>query len=100
ARTRGGPAQLSVRGKAEPVDAYRIAAVTGEPARQHASPMVGRERQLGLLERAFANAREDRACHLFTVLGSAGVGKSRLTAEFLGRIDAIVVRGRCLSYGE
>jgi predicted ATPase len=62
--------------------------------------MVGCERQLGLLESAFANAREDRACHLFTVLGSAGVGKSRLTAEFLGRIDAIVVRGRCLSYGE
>jgi class 3 adenylate cyclase/tetratricopeptide (TPR) repeat protein len=92
--------ELSVRGKAEPVDAYRVAAVTSEPTRRHGAPMVGRERQLGLLQSAFANAREDRACHLFTVLGSAGVGKSRLVAEFLARIDATIVRGRCLSYGE
>jgi tetratricopeptide (TPR) repeat protein len=37
---------------------------------------------------------------LFTILGSAGVGKSRLAAEFLDELDAVVVRGRCLSYGE
>ena len=34
------------------------------------------------------------------MLGSAGVGKSRLTAEFLGTIEARIVRGRCLSYGD
>ena len=42
----------------------------------------------------------DRSCQLFTVLGSAGVGKSRLAAEFLAGLDARVVRGRCLSYGD
>jgi len=34
------------------------------------------------------------------VLGTAGVGKSRLTAEFLRDIDARVLAGRCLSYGQ
>ena len=92
--------QLAVRGKAEPVDAFRLGAVLGESGRRHTTPMVGRERQLHLLESTLANAREDRACHLFTLLGSAGVGKSRLIAEFLSRADAHVVRGRCLSYGE
>ena len=42
----------------------------------------------------------DRSCQLFTVLGAAGVGKSRLAAEFLASIEARIVRGRCLSYGE
>ena len=36
----------------------------------------------------------------FTILGSAGVGKSRLVAEFLGGLDATIISGRCLSYGE
>ena len=40
------------------------------------------------------------SCHLFTVLGSAGVGKSRLVVEFLSSLEASVVRGRCLPYGE
>ena len=62
--------------------------------------MVGRETELRRLRDAFAQAVHDRSCQLFTVLGSAGVGKSRLAAEFLAGIEARVVRGRCLSYGE
>jgi predicted ATPase len=63
--------------------------------------MIGRERQLRLLRDAFDNVATERACHLFTVLGAAGVGKSRLVAEFLRTIDgAGIVRGRCLSYGD
>ena len=42
----------------------------------------------------------ERACSLFTILGSAGVGKSRLAAEFLDGLDATIVSGRCLSYGD
>ncbi len=42
----------------------------------------------------------ERACALFTVLGAAGVGKSRLAQEFLAGVDATVVSARCLSYGE
>jgi tetratricopeptide (TPR) repeat protein len=62
--------------------------------------MVGRRNELDRLATAFKQAVHDRSCQLFTVLGSAGVGKSRLAAEFLGGLDARVVRGRCLSYGD
>ncbi len=80
--------------------AYRLHAVAGAAERSHASPMVGRERQQRLLAEAFASVRDDRSCHLFTILGAAGVGKSRLAAEFLTGVEARVVRGHCLSYGD
>ena len=48
-----------------------------------ARAMVGRERQRKLLDDAFANVVSERSCHLFTILGTAGVGKSRLVEEFL-----------------
>jgi DNA-binding SARP family transcriptional activator/tetratricopeptide (TPR) repeat protein len=65
------------------------------------SAMVGRERELRRLGDALAQAVADRSCQLFTILGAAGVGKSRLVDELLGRIDdARVCRGRCLPYGE
>ena len=59
------------------------------------SPLVGRTRQLGALSDALAAASADRTCQLVTVLGAAGVGKSRLLEEFLGRIgkEATVLRG-------
>jgi class 3 adenylate cyclase/tetratricopeptide (TPR) repeat protein len=93
---------VAAKGKAEPVRAYRLVAVKSETApRRAGAPMVGRERQRKLLEDAFANAVAERSCQLFTVLGPAGVGKSRLVAEFLGSLDdATVARSRCLSYGE
>ena len=91
---------LDLKGKAEPVEAFRLVAVTGELERRFGTPMVGRERELRSLQDALARAVADRSCQLFTVLGSAGVGKSRLAAEFLAGVDAHVVRGRCLSYGE
>jgi DNA-binding SARP family transcriptional activator/tetratricopeptide (TPR) repeat protein len=67
-----------------------------------ASPMVGRERERRRLQDAFEQAVSDRSCQLFTVLGTAGVGKSRLVQEFLGDVSeqALIVRGRCLPYGE
>jgi predicted ATPase/class 3 adenylate cyclase/DNA-binding winged helix-turn-helix (wHTH) protein len=66
------------------------------------SPLVGRGRQLATLSSVFEAAVGDRACHLVTVLGAAGVGKSRLVAEFLDGLgeEATVARGRCLPYGE
>src|SRR5215203_5219397 len=48
------------------------------------SPMVGRERERRRLQDAFEQAAGDASCQLFTVLGPAGVGKSRLVREFLG----------------
>jgi hypothetical protein len=89
----------------EPGGAFRLVELRsdtyGRPLRLD-SPMVGRRRQLAALAGAFESIVTDRSCHLFTVLGAAGVGKSRLVAEFLGGLGevAIVIRGRCLPYGD
>jgi DNA-binding SARP family transcriptional activator/class 3 adenylate cyclase len=84
---------------------FRLIGVTPQPSghvSRFESPMVGRERERRRLHGAFETAVGDRSCQLFTVLGLAGVGKSRLVQEFLGDLEteALVLRGRCLSYGE
>jgi class 3 adenylate cyclase/tetratricopeptide (TPR) repeat protein len=95
---------LEVKGKSEPLAAFRLVEVTAGVAglaRRLDSPMVGRERELTRLRHAFEAAVADRSCQLFTVLGTPGVGKSRLVEEFLGSLEeATVLRGRCLPYGE
>src|SRR5581483_10964025 len=92
---------LQAKGKSQPVTAYRLRALTGDRKRRDAAPMLGRARELGLLEQAFERTVQETTCHLFTVLGTAGIGKSRLVTEFLRGLDgARVVQGRCLSYGE
>jgi predicted ATPase len=72
---------------------------TAGHARNLDSPMVGRGKELELFRRGLERARDERTSHLFTLLGPAGVGKSRLVREFLADADATVLRGRCLSYG-
>ncbi len=97
----GEERQLELKGKSNPVAAFPLLAATGELSRRSDVPIVGRERERRALDDTWERVRSERACHLFTILGSAGVGKSRLTAEFLGTLeDVSVVRGRCLSYGE
>jgi class 3 adenylate cyclase/tetratricopeptide (TPR) repeat protein len=96
---------LELKGKKERVPAWRligVRGVTSSVSRRLDSPMVGRARQLAQLQQAFDASVEDGACQLFTVLGSAGIGKSRLVEEFLSGVgsDAEVLRGRCLPYGE
>jgi class 3 adenylate cyclase/tetratricopeptide (TPR) repeat protein len=93
-------ALLELKGKVEPVAAYGLLSVSEAVERRPATVMVGRERELARVRAAFDQAVHDRSCQLFTVLGAAGVGKSRLVAESLRNIDARVVGGRCLSYGE
>jgi class 3 adenylate cyclase len=91
---------LALRGKAEPVAAFRLLAVPGPQERSHASRFVGRTQELATLLQAWDRARTQASCELVTVIGDAGVGKSRLVAEALDGIEARVVRGRCLPYGE
>jgi class 3 adenylate cyclase/tetratricopeptide (TPR) repeat protein len=93
---------LELKGKAEPVDAYLLVSLRAEVSpRPLVGAMVGRGRELARLQAAMAQAVADSSCQLFTVLGAAGVGKSRLAYEFLNGLDeATVVRGSCLSYGE
>jgi class 3 adenylate cyclase/tetratricopeptide (TPR) repeat protein len=91
---------LDLKGKAEPVPAHRLVAVLEVPERSHESRFVGRERELELVRGAWDSALAGLRCELITVVGEAGVGKSRLVAESLASIEARVVRGRCLPYGE
>jgi class 3 adenylate cyclase/tetratricopeptide (TPR) repeat protein len=93
-------APLELKGKSLPVSAYRLVGMAGGQGDRTGAAMVGRSTQLRMLNDAFANVGDGQSCSMFTVLGAAGVGKSRLTAEFLGSIDATTVQGRCLSYGE
>ena len=90
---------LTLKGKAEPVPAFRLLAARAAAERRHDLLFVGRERELGLLAEAWGRALTDRSCELVTVVGDPGIGKSRLAAEALAPIDARVVRGRCLPYG-
>jgi class 3 adenylate cyclase/tetratricopeptide (TPR) repeat protein len=95
---------LDLKGKSGPVKGFRLLEVLPDTAghmRNLDSPMVGRAKELDVLRRALERARGDRTSQLFTLLGPAGIGKSRLVGEFLaGAADATVLRGRCLSYGD
>ncbi|HMI72948.1 MAG TPA: adenylate/guanylate cyclase domain-containing protein [Solirubrobacteraceae bacterium] len=92
---------LELKGKSEPVGAYRLLAVHQAAARRSGSTFVGRADELELLRRAVSRTEQERTCLMFTLLGTAGVGKSRLVEELLASLDGPrVVRGRCLSYGE
>jgi len=92
------------KGKTAPVPAYQLMAIRrGEVlTAQLDSPMVGRHGELGTLVAAFEDARDSRRCMLATIIGEAGVGKTRLVAELLSRIGArvLIAQGRCLPYGE
>jgi DNA-binding SARP family transcriptional activator/class 3 adenylate cyclase len=70
------------------------------PFRRLDAPMVGRANELERIRAVFATAAERSTCVRCTVLGPAGVGKSRLARELVEGIDAQVVEGRCLPYGE
>jgi predicted ATPase/DNA-binding SARP family transcriptional activator/class 3 adenylate cyclase len=103
-RVEPGP-PLPVAHREPPLPAWRLVAVhPGAPgrARHLDAPMVGRVGERRLLNDTFQRIVTGRACHLFTVLGAAGVGKSRLVQEFLADVgqQATVLRGRCLDYGE
>jgi hypothetical protein len=96
---------LELKGKSEPVPAFRLTEIHADVAgheRHLDSPMVGRDKELDMLAGALDRAITERTSHLFTLLGPAGVGKSRLVAEFLNgpAAEATRLRGRCLSYGE
>jgi class 3 adenylate cyclase/tetratricopeptide (TPR) repeat protein len=97
--------ELELKGKTESVPAWRLTTVERDAAsfaRRLEAPLVGREEELVRLLAVYEEARDERAPRLCTILGTPGVGKSRLAAELAGRVadDATVLTGRCLSYGE
>ena len=96
---------ITAKGKAAPVPAFHaLRARTAVPESRRDTPaLVGRERELRQLLDAFARASDERAGYLVTIVGNAGVGKSRLVAEVLARLeqraDVRILKGRCLPYG-
>ena len=96
---------LELKGKTEPVEAFRLVRVLPHASpygRRDDAPLVGRRSELAALHGAFERAVQRDECVLVTVVGAAGVGKSRLVRHFLGQLDdsARVVVGRCVAYGE
>lgn len=70
--------------------------------RNFASPLVGRVPEMSHLREAYEAVKRERICRLVTVVGPAGIGKSRLVKELIRtrRAEATVLTGRCLSYGQ
>ena len=96
---------VTAKGKAAPIAAWRAVAAASATGERNLSstPFVGRSREVGLLDATWERVERERRPHLITVLGSPGVGKSRLSAEFTQRVSSgggRVVRGRCLPYRE
>ena len=91
---------LELKGKRAPVTAHRLLSVQDAPERSHDSRFVGRETEVELICDAWRRAVAGERCELVTIVGEAGLGKSRLVGESLATLDARIVRGRCLPYGQ
>jgi class 3 adenylate cyclase len=100
--------RLDLRGHEAALTGWRVTSVADEVGRPRGvpglqAPLTGRDDELSLLLDAGRHAIHERKAVLFSVLGTPGVGKSRLVREAVARMEAdgaIVVRGRCLPYGE
>src|SRR5919199_3911451 len=93
---------LELRGLAGPVWTWRALGARDRTAAATAdAPLVGRDAELELLENTYERCLRDRRAHLVTIYGDPGVGKSRLTREFVATLEgATVLSGRALPYGE
>ena len=99
-----------LKGKAAPVPLWRALRVSGGRGGTLKSdtleaPFVGRQRELRLLKELFHASADERKAHLVSVVGIAGIGKSRLAWELQRYFDGVAQaiqwhRGRCLAYGD
>ncbi|MEA2477448.1 MAG: hypothetical protein QOC87_1647 [Actinomycetota bacterium] len=96
---------LELKGKSERVPAYRLVEVIPHAlgtSRHLDSAIVGRATELAELNEVLDRAKSQGSCELVTVFGMAGVGKSRLVAEFISSQgdSVMLLQGRSLPYGE
>ena len=98
---------IAAKGKSRPVPAWVALRARSRITldRLHTSPLVGRARELDLLEDALGRARADRQPQLVTLVGVPGIGKSRLVyelSEIVDRDSELISwrQGRCLPYGD
>ncbi len=98
---------LRLKGKEEPVPAWEATGVLAEPRRgagRAETPLIGREEEAGLLMSLVDRVEREGRPHLVTVIGQAGVGKSRLLRELMTNLSEsddppIIRRGQCPPYG-
>jgi len=96
---------LGAKGKSAPVQAWLATAIAARPGRRGieglSAPIIGRDEELAVLGAIAARVVRERVPQLITLFGTAGVGKSRLLAEFVARMPAArLLKGRCLPYGD
>ena len=96
---------VAAKGKSGPVDAWRVlgADAGADPfARRWDTPLVGRGGELSVLREELTASADRTECRLVTVVGAAGVGKTRLVSELVAEVGAhaTVAAGRCLPYGD
>lgn len=100
---------IALKGKSQPLHAWQVTGlraergVRGIPGRQ--APLIGRSEEMDLLLRLYDRVARERHAHLITVVGTPGVGKSRLQQEFAALLRALpdspaIRKGRCLPYGD
>ena len=94
---------LGAKGKRDPVGAWLAVEPVADPAERtmRATPLVGRDREFGLLQSVWEGAIRENRPHLVTVIGPPGIGKSRLSREFAKLVEqrgGRAIRGRCLPY--
>ena len=99
---RGG---VAAKGKRNPVQAWAAQRLADRPTRRGieglSAPIIGRDEELAVLAAVAARVVRERVPQLVTLFGQAGVGKSRLLAEFVERLpEARLLKGRCLPYGD
>ncbi|MDQ1438885.1 MAG: hypothetical protein QOK43_2514 [Acidimicrobiaceae bacterium] len=99
--------QVHVKGREEPVEMWQALGAIAPPGhrpRRQATPLVGREEELGVLCNGLSLALTRKRAHLALLLGEAGIGKTRLAEELasvaVDKYCARVLEGRCLPYGE
>ncbi len=96
---------VTAKGKRDPVEAWLALEPIGAPAERPATtaPLVGRSRELSMLDSIWERAAAELRPHLVTIVGPTGIGKSRMATEIVSRIEATgarSLRGRCLPYGQ
>ncbi len=97
---------LNLKGKSEPVPAWEAVrvAVAGTTLTRASTPLVGRDDESELLSTLFDRVTREGRAHLVTVIGQAGVGKSRLLRELAGEVtdrpgSPLMRVGHCPAYG-
>jgi class 3 adenylate cyclase/tetratricopeptide (TPR) repeat protein len=92
---------LEIKGRPEPLWTWRAIRAHDASRRLVATPFVGREPELELLENSLSRAVRDRRAQLVTVFGEPGLGKTRLVSQFVDGLERVTtLSGRTLPYGE